>query len=57
MSSTDFPGLNWTDCSSTGEYKEAILGTQRDGAYFTLLHMPTCYRRGPYRLLVSIFPG
>jgi hypothetical protein len=57
MSTPEFQGLHWNKLSSSGDYQEAILGTQRDGAYFTLLHMPTCYRRGPYRLLVSIFPG
>lgn len=57
MSAREYPGLNWTMTGSPGEYQECVLGTQQDGVYFTLMHMPSCYRRGPYRLLVTVFGG
>jgi hypothetical protein len=42
-------GLPWT----------AILGHPElgDGVVFSMVYMPTCYRRGPYRLLVEITAG
>lgn len=35
---------------------EATLGRfdDGDGVRFSLMHMPTCYRRGPWRLLVEV---
>lgn len=35
---------------------EAILGKfeEDDGVRFSLMHMPTCYRRGPWRLLIEV---
>lgn len=46
--------LTWTTMSATHE--DALLGDFEggDGVSFSLSHMPTCYRRGPYRLLVEV---
>lgn len=35
---------------------EAILGdfSKDDGVRFSLVHYPTCYRRGPWRLLIEV---
>lgn len=40
-------------------HTEAIIGDfdGGDGVRFTLQHLPTCYRRGPYKLLVEVAPG
>lgn len=45
--------LEWID---TEFGPEAILGdfAGGDGVRFSAMHMPTCYRRGPWRLLVEI---
>lgn len=45
--------LDWKE---TGHGQEAQLGNfdKESGVRFSLLHMPTCYRRGPWRLLVEI---
>lgn len=45
--------LDWKD---TEFGPEAILGdfAGGDGVRFSLMLMPTCYRRGPYRLLVQV---
>ncbi len=45
--------LEWKD---TPEGPEVILGDfhDDDGVRFSILHLPTCYRRGPWRLLVEI---
>jgi hypothetical protein len=45
--------LEWKE---TSDGPEAILGDfhDDDGVRFSLLHMPTCYRRGPWRLLVEV---
>lgn len=39
------------------DYQDAILGDMSDGVQFTLSHHPTCYRRGPWRLLIEVLPG
>ena len=44
--------LHWQQKDTNWE--EAQLGTKQDGVLFTLTHHPTCYRRGPYRLLVEV---
>lgn len=38
-------------------YWVAQLGTVDDGVQFHLQYMPTCYRRGPWRLLIEICSG
>lgn len=40
-------------------YLEATVGDYDggDGVRFTLDEYPTCYRRGPWRLLVEVAPG
>jgi hypothetical protein len=38
-------------------YAEATIGKLNDGVTFSISHMPTCYRRGPYRLLIEIHVG
>jgi len=45
--------LDWKD---TQWGPEAILGdfAGGDGVRFSVMHMPTCYRRGPWRLLIEI---
>lgn len=48
--------LHWS--TPPGErYQEAVLGQTGDGVHFTLEHRPTCYRRGPWCLNVSVFEG
>lgn len=48
--------LVWT---SVGMHEEAIVGdfVGGDGVRFTLQHMPTCYRRGPWKLLIEVAGG
>lgn len=46
--------LQWREIDN---YLEAQLGTATDGVTFTLTHHPTCYRRGPWRLLVEVCSG
>lgn len=43
----------WED---KGGYEDAILGDfdNRDGVRFNLVRMPTCYRRGQWRLLIEV---
>lgn len=45
--------LTWKD---KGTYEDAILGDfdNRDGVRFNLMKMPTCYRRGQWRLLIEV---
>lgn len=45
--------LEWRD---TQWGPEALLGdfAGDDGVRFSLMHMPTCHRRGPWRLLVEV---
>lgn len=45
--------LDWKD---TPYGPEATLGCfdGGDGVRFSLLNMPTCYRRGPWRLLIEV---
>lgn len=45
--------LNW---KQTDGYEDAILGDFEggDGVRFNLVRMATCYRRGPWRLLVEV---
>jgi len=37
--------------------QEAHLGSKSDGVSFCLSYHPTCYRRGPWRLLVEVCHG
>ena len=50
--------LNW---QGVGEYKArtAILGdfAAGDGVLFSLEYYPSCYRRGPWKLLVEVASG
>lgn len=47
--------LQW---KQTGpHHEEAKLGREGDGVLFSLSYYPTCYRRGPWRLLVEVFDG
>jgi hypothetical protein len=52
------PLLHW-DKNQYGEELAVlgVLGAENDGVLFTLGHYPTCYRRGPYRLIIEIPPG
>ena len=45
--------LEWKD---TQYGPEAVIGDfdGGDGVRFSVMHMPTCYRRGPWRLLVEV---
>lgn len=47
--------LNWI--SEGNDYWFAQLGSEDDGVLFSLQHMPTCYRRGPWRLLIEVCGG
>jgi hypothetical protein len=40
-------------------YEEALLGDFEagDGVRFSLVHRPSCYRRGPWRLLIEVAAG
>jgi hypothetical protein len=42
-----------------GRSQEATIGKfeEGDGVRFTLSYYPTCYRRGPFRLLVEVAGG
>jgi hypothetical protein len=46
--------LNWIENEFAG--RDALLGNfaEDDGVRFNLLHYPTCYRRGPWRLLIEV---
>lgn len=46
--------LLWSEIGAS--CREAILGdfTGGDGVRFSIQHQPTCYRRGPWRLLVEV---
>lgn len=46
--------LNWKPVSN---YREVVLGSNVDGVRFTLTYHPTCYRRGPWRLLIVVLEG
>ena len=48
--------LVWQD---RGGHEEAIIGdfVDGDGVRFTLQYLPTCYRRGPWKLLVEVANG
>ena len=35
----------------------AVLGESGDYVLFTVQFYPTCYRRGPYRLLIQVYQG
>jgi hypothetical protein len=52
-----FPELDWVPLDSRHRDHEALLGTPRDGVRFSLSVYPTCFRRGPYRLLIDVLPG
>lgn len=45
--------LDWKD---TKHGPEAILGnfSDHDGVRFSIMYMPTCHRRGPWRLLIEV---
>ena len=54
--------LDWTvegieDFKFTHSPSRATLGEQGDGVTFYLTYHPTCYRRGPWRLLVEVHGG
>jgi hypothetical protein len=49
--------LNWHWLGSSGTVQVACLGQVDDGVDFIIQHMPSCYRRGPYRLLVEVRGG
>lgn len=53
--------LAWRPCVVGGEPVanawEALLGGPGDGVLFGLSHMPSHYRRGPWRLLVEVLGG
>lgn len=48
--------LDWKDC---GGWEEAHLGDfeKGDGVRFTLERYATCYRRGPWKLLIEVASG
>jgi hypothetical protein len=48
--------LVWTN---QGSYWEAVVGDfdGGDGVRFSLHHMQTCYRRGPWKLLIEVASG
>lgn len=48
--------LNWIKID---RYQEAVIGdfAAGDGVRFSLTTHPTCYRRGPWRLLVEVAEG
>lgn len=52
-----FPELKWQPMDRSHRHHEALLGNLADGVRFSLCVYPTCYRRGPYRLLVEVLPG
>lgn len=49
------PPLKWSPDS--GYSLVAQLGNKDDGANFLVTYHPTCYRRGPFRLLVTVCHG
>jgi len=51
----ELPLLKWQPTSSSSY--TAILGVPGDFVEFTISHHPTCYRRGPYRLLIEVCGG
>jgi hypothetical protein len=52
-----FPELKWLPIDRSHRHHEALLGNLSDGVRFSLCVYPTCYRRGPYRLVVEILEG
>jgi hypothetical protein len=48
------PVLTWTD---HGSYQEAKIGSGDDYVSFCLSGRVTCYRRGPWRLLIEVCEG
>lgn len=52
-------GLEWKPLAEFSGCEEAILGDFEgsDGVRFSISHYPTCYRRGPWRLLVEVCGG
>lgn len=53
--------LAWTqDVAKYGPYYQEAVLTNPDatvGVRFSIEYMPTCYRRGPYKLLIEIIDG
>lgn len=47
--------LTWTQTNNRNW--DATLGVPGDDVLFTISHYPTCYRRGPYRLIIGITAG
>lgn len=48
------PLLSWTPQRG---WSEAQLGQLRDGVRFLLMHQPSCYRRGKWKLLIEVCGG
>lgn len=49
-----FPVVHWHDM---GTWKSFRLGSPGDDVAFCLTHQPSCYRRGPYKLLIEVCSG
>lgn len=54
--------LDWSvegieDLKHTHSSSEAFLGEPDDGVHFSMTHHPTCYRRGRWRLFITINSG
>lgn len=49
--------LHWKKTDHPAKYETAILGVPDDNVVFTLTYHPTCYRRGPWRLLIEVCGG
>jgi len=51
--------LEWEPLDGSNLSEEAILGNPDigDGVRFWISHMPTCYRRGPFRLGIEVAGG
>lgn len=47
--------LDWKQTSET--CYEATLGTETDGVHFSLDFRKTCYRRGPWCLMITVCGG
>ena len=56
---TGMPRPGWLRWQKVGLHEEALLGDPAagDGVMFYLEHQPTCYRRGPWRLIVEVAGG
>jgi len=56
---SEFDRLDWQDegTSRVSKCQTATIGTDDDGVTFRFQHVPTCYRRGPWRLHVEVHGG